>query len=109
MTEYFIFLKEWLLDLGEDHNVNPFVFGGLYLTSKVFFFSLLGWTIKCFRAQKPFMIILALAFLSFSLPYLYLIIAGENISVWIYVFIASVLSYGAFTIWKKLNGKPVVG
>ncbi len=106
MTEYLTLFKDWVIGLGEKHGVDPLVLGSLYLCSKVLFFSLLGWTIKRFRAKQPFLIPLLMAFVSFSLPYIYLIIAGHHISIWVYVFIACVFMYGGFTIWKKLTAKP---
>jgi len=106
MAEYYILFKDWILSLGEKHGVNPFLLAGLYLTSKVFFFSFLGWVLKNFRAKRPLMLPLLLAFTSFSLPYLYLIIAGRNISAWVYIIIGLMFFYGAFSIWKKIKPKP---
>lgn len=108
MADYFILFKDWVIALGEKHAVDPLVLGSLYLVSKVLFFSLLAVTLKKLRAGKPLLVTLGFAFLSFSLPYLYLLIAGRNISVWVYVFVAGMLLYGAFTIWKKVLAKPVV-
>jgi len=32
--------KEWFLSLGEKYNVNPYIFGGIYVGAIPFFFSL---------------------------------------------------------------------
>ncbi|MDB5274899.1 MAG: hypothetical protein JWO58_3266 [Chitinophagaceae bacterium] len=106
MTEYFILFRDWVISLGEKHEVDPLLLGSLYLLSKLCFFSFLGWSLKNYRAKKPIMIPLLFASISFSLPYLYLVIAGRNISIWVYVFIAMMFIYGGFTIWKKLTAKP---
>ncbi|MVN90022.1 hypothetical protein [Mucilaginibacter aquatilis] len=106
--DYLIELKNWLFSLGEEHGVNPLFLACLYLTSKVFFFSLLGWVLKNLRDKKPITLPLLFACLCFSVPYVYIIIFGYNISIWIYLFIACVFSYGAFTIWKKVTTKPSV-
>jgi prepilin signal peptidase PulO-like enzyme (type II secretory pathway) len=103
MTEYITLFKDWVIALGEKHEVDPLLIGSLYLVSKICFFSFLGWALKTFRAKKPILIPLLFASLSFSLPYLYLIIAGRNISVWVYVFIGLMFIYGAFSIWKKIT------
>lgn len=105
MTDYITLFKDWVIALGEKHEVDPLLIGILYLVSKICFFSFLGWVIKVFRAKKPILIPLLLASLSFSLPYLYLIIAGRNISVWVYVFIGLMFVYGGFSIWKKITAK----
>ncbi|OOQ62271.1 hypothetical protein BC343_00950 [Mucilaginibacter pedocola] len=101
--EYLEIFKDWLFDLGEEHEVNPWLLAMLYLISKPLFFFFLGWTIKNMKNRKPFMSQLLTACVCFSIPYLYVIIAGRNISVWVYVFIAVVYSYGGFTIYKKVT------
>ncbi|MDT3404643.1 hypothetical protein [Mucilaginibacter terrae] len=108
MMEYLLELKNWLFTLGEDHGVNPLFLACLYLTSKVFFFTFLGLVLKNLRAKKPVTFLLLFACASFSVPYIYIIIFGYNISIWIYLFIAVVYSYGAYSIWKKVTTKPVV-
>jgi hypothetical protein len=108
MADYITIFKDWIIGLGEKHNVDPLVFGCLYLFSKLCFFSSLGWTLKVFRAKKPILIPLLFASISFSIPYLYLMIAGRNISVWVYVFIGLMFVYGAYSIWKKITAKPDV-
>jgi hypothetical protein len=106
MTEYLTLFKDWVISLGEKHEVDPLILGSLYLVSKLCFFSFLGWTLKTLRAKKPILMPLLFASVSFSIPYLYLIIAGRNISVWVYIFIGAMFIYGAFSIWKKVTEKP---
>src|SRR4051812_29102189 len=99
MADYITMFKEWIVTMGDKHGVNPMFLGCLYLGSKVFFFSLLGWVLKNLRAKKPIIFPLLFAFSFFSVPYVYLIIAGRNISVWVYIFIALLFTYGIFSIW----------
>lgn len=106
MGDWIIIFKDWVIGLGEKHEVDPLLLGSLYLISKLCFFSFLGWTVKNLRAKKPLLLPLLLASFSFSLPYLYLVIAGRNISVWVYVFIGLMFIYGGFSIWKKIRAKP---
>jgi hypothetical protein len=105
MSDYLTLFKDWIVNLGEEHNVDPLVLGGLYLTSKVLLFSFLAWTIKCFRAKKPILAPLIAAATGFSLPYIYLVIAGRNLSIWVYVLIGAIFILGAFSIWKKITAK----
>ena len=105
MVEYFYMFKDWLFSLGEKHDVNPLLLAILYLVSKPLFFFFLGWVIKNMRNKKPFMMQLLIACVCFSIPYSYLIFAGRNISVWVYVFIAVVYAYGGFSIYKKVTAK----
>jgi hypothetical protein len=108
MVEYITLLKDWVIALGEKHEVDPLLLGCLYLISKICFVTFIGWTIKNLRSKKAIMMPLLLASVSFSMPYLYLIIAGRNIPVWVYVFIVLMFAYGGYTIWKKITARPGV-
>jgi hypothetical protein len=102
MGDYITAFKDWLIALGERHSVDPLLLGCLYLVSKVGLVSFLAWAVKNLRAKKPIIAPLSFAGACFSLPYLYLVIAGENISVWVYVFIGSMFMYGGFMIYRKI-------
>ncbi|MDN5286457.1 MAG: hypothetical protein JWR38_2731 [Mucilaginibacter sp.] len=106
MTDYITLFKDWVISLGEKHEVDPLLLGCLYLISKLCFFTFLGWVLKSLRAKKAILIPLLLACVSFSLPYLYLVIAGRNISIWVYLFIGAMFIYGGFSIWKKITARP---
>jgi len=107
MMDYINQFKEWIIALGDKHDVNPLLLGCLYLVSKISLFTFLGVVVKRLRAKKPFMVPLLCACISFCVPYTYLIIAGRNISIWVYVFIGAVFIYGAYTIWKTVNKKEM--
>lgn len=105
--EYLTLFKDWVIGLGEKHEVDPLLLGSLYLISKLCFFTFLGWVIKNLKEKKPFFTPLLLAAVSFSLPYLYLVIAGRNLSIWVYLFIGFMFIYGGFSIWKKVTTRPL--
>ena len=106
MTELLTDIKDWIIGLGEKHGVDPLLLGCLYLVSKISLFTFLGITVKNLRAKKPFLLPILFASVSFCVPYTYLIIAGRNISVWVYIFVACVFVYGSYTIWKTITKKP---
>lgn len=108
MTHYLTLLKDWIIALGDKHGVDPLLLGCLYLVSKLSFFTFIGLTLRNLRAKKPIITVVLFAAVSFSLPYMYLIIAGRNISVWVYVFIGCMFIYGGYSIWKKVTEKPAV-
>ncbi|AMR32806.1 hypothetical protein A0256_15965 [Mucilaginibacter sp. PAMC 26640] len=105
MAEYFKSFIDWLGKLGEDHHVNPLIFGGIYLGAKSVFLVFLGIALKNLRAKKPIFVPLSIAGAGYSLPYLYLIIFGTDISIWLYVYIGGVLIYAAYSVWKKVKAK----
>ena len=97
--------KHWFLSLGENYGVNPYIFGGIYVGAIPFFFLCLSWTIKNIKQKKSFVLPLLLTGLFFISAYLYLIIAGKNIPVWVYIFIAVMIAYGVFSTIKKVKSK----
>jgi hypothetical protein len=105
MAEYFTEFKDWVISLGEKHGVDPLLLGCLYLVSKISLVFFLGWTVKNLRAKKPFTLQLLFAGISFCTPYTYIIIAGRNLPIWVYLFIGLIFVYGGFTIWKKIAAK----
>lgn len=97
--------KHWFLSLGDKYNVNPYIFGSIYIGAIPFFFLCLSWTIKRMRRKKPFVLPLLLTGFFFISAYLYLIIAGKNIPVWVYIFIGVLVLYGIYSTVKKMKAK----
>ncbi|PJJ80033.1 hypothetical protein [Mucilaginibacter auburnensis] len=105
MKDFIDTFKDWVVDLGDKHGVDPALIFFLYLFSKVGLFSFLGWGINNIRRKRPFILPLTLAGVAFCIPYTYLIIAGRNIPVWVYVIIAAVFVLGLYSIWRKISIK----
>ncbi len=103
--EWWETFKDWFLSLGEKYNVNPFIFGGIYLGAIPFFFISLSWTIKNIKKKRPVVLPILLTCFFFILAYLYLLIAGKNIPVWVYFFIALMIGYGIFSAVKRVKSK----
>ena len=103
--EWWEAFKEWFLGLGENYGVNPYIFGGIYLAAIPFFFLSLGWTVKNIRRKKSIVLPALLTGLFFISAYLYLIIAGKNIPVWVYGFIALMVVYGVYSTINKVRDK----
>lgn len=97
--------KDWFLSLGEKYGVNPYIFGSIYIGAIPFFFLCIAWSVKNIRNKKPFVIPVLLTGLCFISAYLYLIIVGKNIPVWVYVFIAVMVLYGVYSTFKKIKSK----
>ena len=97
--------KEWFLSLGEKYNVNPFIFGSIYLGAVPFFFLSMAWAIKNIRNKKSVLLPVILTGFFFISAYLYLIIAGRNIPAWVYFFIAIMIGYGVYSTVQKIKSK----
>ncbi|HEX8278810.1 MAG TPA: hypothetical protein VF540_08945 [Segetibacter sp.] len=103
--EWWETIKHWFLSLGENYGVNPYIFGGIYVGAIPFFFICLSWTIKNIKQKRSFVLPLLLTGLFFISAYLYLIIAGKNIPVWVYIFIGVMILYGVYSTAKKVKDK----
>ncbi len=103
--EWWETFKEWFLSLGEKYNVNPYIFGGIYIGAIPLFFLCLSWTIKNIKKKKSIVLPVLLTGFFFISAYLYLILAGKNIPVWVYVFIGLMVVYGIYSTIKKIKGK----
>jgi uncharacterized membrane protein YhfC len=101
--------KNWLFSLGEQYGVDPLIFGLIYVGAIPFFFLSLGWLIRSIRRKKPIVLPVLCTGLFFISAYMYLIIAGRNIPVWVYIFIALLVVYGAYSTFQKLRHKSVKG
>lgn len=103
--EWWETFKNWFLSLGDKYNVNPYIFGGIYVGAIPFFFLCMTWTIKNIRKKKPVLLPIMLTGFFFISAYLYLIIAGKNIPVWVYIFIAIMVGYGVYSTVHKIKSK----
>lgn len=89
--EWWETFKEWVLGPGEKYNVNSYIYGSIYLGAIPFFFFSLSRKIKNIRKKKSIVFPVLLTGFFFVSAYLYLIIAGKNNPVWVYVFIGSMV------------------
>ena len=98
-------LKDWFFSLGEDYGVNPIIFGSIYVGAIPFFTLSLGWLVKNIRNKKPFILPLLSTSFFFVSSYLYLVVVGEKVPFWVYIFIIVIVGTGAYTTYKKVMNK----
>jgi Zn-dependent protease with chaperone function len=103
MNYYFTIIKDYLFYQANLHQVNPWLFGALYLLSKILFLLFLGLAVKKLREKSPVLVLLLFAALGYSLPYFYLIIAGKNIPLWIYLVIGVIYIFSGWSIRAKFR------
>lgn len=101
--EWWQSIKDWFLGLGEHYHVNPIIFGAIYIGAIPFFFASLYWTVKNIRTKKSFVTPALMTGFFFVSAYLYLIIAGEHIPIWVYVCIGVMFVYGVYSTINKVK------
>ena len=74
----------WVLGLGEKHGVDPIIFSFVYVIAITISWVSVIWLIRNIRTKRPvYCPVGAIAFFH-AVPYLYIVIAGRNISWWAY-------------------------
>lgn len=98
-------IEGWFFGLGKRYNVNPIIFGSIYVGAIPFFSLSIAWLIRNLRRGRSAVAPLLSAAFFFVSAYLYLLIAGKNIPVWVYVFIAGMLALGIWSTVRKVRGQ----
>lgn len=100
MWESFI---DWFMGLGAQYGVNPIIFGSIYVGAIPFFTLSLGWFIRNLKQKKPIALPALSAGFFFISAYLYLLIAGQNIPIWVYGVVALLIVFGVYTTINKVK------
>jgi peptidoglycan/LPS O-acetylase OafA/YrhL len=85
----------WLLSLGEEYGVDPVVYAVIYVSAAPFFFASLAWLVRTIRRRGPIGLPLLSTAVFFSLPTLYVFIAGRNLPPWAYAVLIGLVILGA--------------
>ena len=94
---------EWFLSLGDQYGVNPIIFGSIYVGAIPFFTLSIGWLVRNLRRKKSIVVPALTASFFFISAYLYLLVAGRNIPLWVYAFIAAMVAFGIYSTFKKIR------
>lgn len=97
--------QTWFLSLGEQYGVNPWVFGAIYIGAIPFFFAAIAWLVRRAKAGRSTVLPTLTAGFFFVSAYLYLAIAGRNIPVWVWLFLAVLVLYGAWSAIRDTRRK----
>ena len=98
-------INDWILAQGAQYNVNPYVFVAIYVGAIPFFLASIAWLVKRARAGQSTVLPTMLAGFFFVSAYLYLAIAGRNIPVWVWIFLAVLVIYGAYSTVRDTRRK----
>ncbi len=96
---------DWFLGLGSKYNVNPIVFGSIYVGAIPFFAASVAWIVRNYRSGKSVVLPVLTAGFFFVSAYLYLLIAGRNVPAWVYVLVGALLIFGGVSTVRKIRSK----
>jgi len=93
------------MGLSANYNVNPYIFAAIYVGAIPFFTASLTWLIRNIKRGKSITIPILSTGFWFSSAYLYLLIFGEHVPAWVYVFIFILIGYGIYSTYHKVTDK----
>ena len=96
---------DWFLSLGEQYGVNPLIFGSIYVGAIPFFTLSVAWLVRNARRGRSVTLPILTAGFCFVSAYLYLLIAGRNIPIWVYVMVVGLLAYGGWSTYRKVTAR----
>ena len=98
-------INDWVLTLGAQYNVNAYVFAAIYVGAIPFFLVSIAWLVKRARAGRSTVAPTMLAGFFFVSAYIYLAIFGQNIPLWVWIFLAVLIIYGAWSQVRQTRKK----
>lgn len=98
-------VRAWFLGLGEAYGVDPVIFGAIYVGAIPFFTASVALVVRNLRRGTSIAVPALAAGFFFVSAYLYLIVAGKNIPVWVYGFIAVLVVGGAWSAVRKIRAR----
>ncbi|MFQ5571455.1 MAG: hypothetical protein ACE5G0_17390 [Rhodothermales bacterium] len=96
-------VTEWFLGLGERYGVNPILFGSIYVGAIPFFTWSVTRLVRNLRKGRSIVWPALSASFFFISAYLYLLVAGRNIPIWVYAFIAVMIAFGIFSTVNNIR------
>ncbi len=96
---------EWFMGLGEPYGVDPVIFGSIYVGAIPFFWLAIVWLVYNIRNNRSITGPVMMACGCAISAYVYLIIAGENVPIWVYGLIAAIIIYAIYSTLKKVKKK----
>ena len=96
---------QWFLSLGAQYGVNPYIFGAIYVGAIPFFLASIAWLVKRARAGRSTLLPTMLAGFFCVWAYIYLAGVGRKIPVWVWLFLAALVLYGAWTTVRDTRRK----
>ncbi len=100
---------EWFLSLGDQYGVNPIIFGSIYVGAIPFFTVSVARLVRNLRRKESIVLPALSASFFFVSAYLYLLVAGRNIPLWVYGFIAVMIAYGVYSTVQKIRRQAAEG
>lgn len=98
-------IHEWFLGLGQQYGVNPYIFGGIYVGAVPFFYASVAWLVYNMKMKRSILPPVFAACTCAVSSYIYLMIVGHNVPVWVYGLVAVLIGIAIYSTLKKIRSK----
>jgi hypothetical protein len=95
------------MNLGEQYNVSPIIFGSIYVGAIPLFTLSVAWLVRNHKQGKSIVLPVLATGSCFVSAYVYLLIVGENVPLWVYAFVVLLLIYGGYSTIRSIRKKIV--
>lgn len=100
-TTFWNLIKHYYVSIGERYHVNPVIFPAIHIIATPLFIASVWWIVYNHKHKSSIILPVVVAILVFNAANIYLVAAGKNIPIWVYmILLASTLLSGYFTIIK---------
>lgn len=96
-------IKEYFVSLGELYSVDPLIFGAIYIGAIPFFSLSIAWLIRNYKKERSIVLPVIFSGFFFISAYLYLLVVGRNVPLWVYILILVMIIYGIYSTVRKIN------
>lgn len=99
------FFTDWMQVIRMEYGVNPYIFISIYLMAIPLFWAGIYWLVQNYKKQKS--LVYPILFIGSCLisSYVYLLTAGENLPLWVYLIIILMVIYGAYSMYNSVKAK----
>lgn len=102
---YWTLLSNKTFEISSYYGVDPMIFGLIYIGTIPLLGLSISWIIRGIQKKKSVVIPIFSTVLCYTGAYIYLIIAGQNIPVWIYFALAGIIGFAGYQFHRKVACK----
>jgi hypothetical protein len=103
MTHLWHLAQNFFFSLGPRYGVNPWIFGVIYVGAIPLFWASVGWFVQSARRKQSLLLPALLSAFFFVSAYLYLIVVGRNVPLWVWLFLVAMVAVGAVGAVGKIR------
>ncbi len=98
-------LHTWFFGLGDAYGVDPLIFGAIYVGAIPLFALSVAWLVRNVRRKRSPIVPALAAGACFVSAYVYLLIVGENVPLWVYGAVVILVVGGAWSAVRSVQSK----